>query len=83
MNEIQRGREADRLLEDPLLKEALEEIEKFHISRWRTSGSDEKGWTIREEAHMALMGLDLFREQLTSFVTTGKIAETKLNRQKE
>jgi hypothetical protein len=83
VNENQRGKDAARLLEDPILKAAFEEIEKYQISRWRSSVDDEKGWDIREDAHGVLKGLDAFRNQLLSFVTTGKIAETKSNRRKE
>jgi hypothetical protein len=82
VNEYSRGKEAARLLEDPILKEAFEEIEKYQISRWRNSDS-EKGWEIREEAHSVLAGLDAFRNQLISFVTTGKMVETKKNRPKD
>lgn len=78
-----RGKDAAQLLEDPVLKEAFEEIEKFYVNRWRTSLDDEKGWEIREEAHNALKAMDLFRNQLVSFVTTGKLAETKSNRRED
>ena len=83
MNDKQRGMEAARLLEDPTLQAAFEEIEKYHTSRWRHSDDSDEGWTIRSNAKSALDGLDLFRDQLLSFVTTGKIAETKSNRRKE
>ena len=83
MNEAQRGKEAARLLDDPLLKEAFEEIEKYQTFRWRHSGDDEAGWEARSDAHTALRGLDLFKNQLVSFVTTGRMAETKTNRPKE
>ena len=85
MNDVQRGRDAERLLENPLLKEAFEEIEKYQISRWRSvvGSVEDSAWTVRESAQSILMGLDAFREQLASFVTTGKMAETKKNRPKE
>ena len=83
MNDKQRGMEAARLLEDPTLVAAFEEIEKYQISRWRSSVDDDKGWDVREDAHSILKGMDAFRNQLLSFVTTGKIAETKSNRRKE
>lgn len=83
MNDIQRGKDAAFLLEHPLLKEAFEEIEKHQISRWRNSQEDDKGWAAREEAHAILKGMDLFRDQLVSFVTTGRMAETKKNRPKD
>jgi hypothetical protein len=83
MNEAQRGKEAARLLDDPLLKEAFEEIEKYQISRWRHSTDDDEGWTSRSNAHDCLRGLDLFKDQLVSFVITGRMAETKTNRPKD
>jgi hypothetical protein len=83
MNEISRGKDAARLLEDPTLVAAFEEIEKYHTFRWRHSDDSDDGWNTRSNAKGALDGLDLFRDQLVSFVTTGKIAETKSNRRKE
>lgn len=85
MNDVQRGKDAERLLEHPLLKEAFEEIEKYQISRWRAvvSLASDDAWRVREETQNILVGLDAFREQLLSFVTTGKMAETKKNRPKE
>ncbi len=83
MNEVDRGKNAERLLDDPVLKEAFDEIEKYQVSRWRSSGNDSHGWDVREEAHSILLGLDAFKDQLFSFITTGRMAETKTNRRKE
>lgn len=77
-----RGREAAQLLEDPVLQEAFEEIEKFYVNRWRTS-EGEKGWDVREEAHQMLRAMDAFKNQLTSFLIDGKFAETNTNRREE
>ena len=78
-----RGREAAQLLEDPVLKEAFEEIEKFYVSKWRNSVNDEKGWDVREESHQMLKAMDAFKNQLTSFLIDGKFAETNTNRRED
>lgn len=83
MSSRERGQDAQLLLENPVLKEAFEEIEKAWIQRWRSSPDTVEGYEIREQAHLALRGLDLFRDQLTSYVIDGKIAETKSNRREE
>lgn len=85
MTDIQRGQDAARLLEDPLLKEAFEEIEKYQISRWRSvvGSIEDSAWKVREDAQSVLTGLDAFKNQLVSFVTSGRMAETKLNRPKD
>lgn len=79
----QRGKEAELLLENDVLKEAFEEIEKHYVQMWRTSLSDDKGWEAREEAYSVLKAMDVFKAQLTSFVIDGRIAETKLNRRED
>lgn len=78
-----RGKDAAQLLEDPVLKEAFEEIEKFYVQQWRTSLSNDDGWAARDDAYNTLRAMDVFRNQLVSFVTTGKLAETKSNRRED
>lgn len=80
---IRRGKEAAQLLEDEVLKEALEAIEKHYVQLWRNSLADEKGWEDRDEAYSVLRAMDVFKAQLTSFVIDGRIAETKPNRRED
>lgn len=79
----QRGHEAAQLLENDILKEAFQEIEKFYVGRWRSSPDNDSGWEVRSEAYTMLRAMDAFRDQLTTFVIDGKLAETKLNRREE
>ena len=77
------AQDAQKLLEDPTVKAAFEEIEKTNHLRWRNSPDTMEGYEIREDARAALRGLDLFKDQLLSYVTTGRIAETRKNRQED
>lgn len=72
--EISRGKEAHRLLENPLLKEALEAIRK----RCRqVSESSQPGQTeVREASYWLLCAVRELEMHLTNFVNTGKLAST-------
>jgi len=70
--EIARGLDAKALLENPLLVEALDLIERTWESAWRnTQIGDVAG---REKAYAILLGLTEFRAELQTAVETGMLA---------
>ena len=74
-----RAAEAAFLLENPLLRAALDKIEKHTWSAWKQtkSGDTEK----REQLWARYTGLMDFRRELTSTIMAGKIAANDLERQ--
>lgn len=74
--EAARGREADRILENPLVVEAFLTIEEFYMAKFRNSKATESD--LREECHRTLYCLDQFRAQLRSIMTTGQFSEVAL-----
>jgi len=76
-----RAGDAQRLLEDPVFLEAFQEIEKSLIERWRATSPED--FTIRDDVYHQIRGLEAVRNQLSSFVLTGKLVETRKDRQEE
>lgn len=72
--EVLRGNQALQLLENPLLVEALEAIEKKYEDGWRNS--QPSGVDKREKAYLMLHILSEFKQYLTRLVQTGKMAAT-------
>ena len=64
---IQKGDHAKRLLEDPLLTEALDNIEEATINMWKDT-VDSKA---RNELWFTLKGLERFKTQLQSLIEDG------------
>ena len=81
MRKRDRAGDAQRLLEDPVFLEAFQEIEKSLIERWRATSPDD--FQIRDDVYHQIRGLEAFRNQLASFVLTGKLVETRKDRQEE
>lgn len=73
--DIERGEQAKRLLENPLLNEALDKIEASLIDSWRSSG--EKDHERREDAWRSYQLLGRLRGELQYLVATGKAARQK------
>ena len=70
--EMLRGRQAEKLLNDPLLQEALTIIEQRYETAWKSSALSHV--QVREEAYRMLATCTEFKRQLTSILTTGKMA---------
>ena len=70
--EISRGKDAYRLLENPLLKEVLETIRERYLDD--IERSDLSRQDVREEAFRMLCAVRVIKNHLTSFVNTGKLA---------
>ena len=74
--EVQRGQDAKRLLEEPLLQEAFEVIEQEIMEKWKTAPArDVDG---REKLWMMLHLLGRVRSHLESVMASGHLAEATL-----
>jgi len=71
-----RGAEARRLLENTMLKDAFESIEKAIIDDWLRTTPPER--EIREELYRSVQNLGRFEMVLKSFLYTGEIAMKEL-----
>jgi len=80
MDTAQRAAHAKVLLGDPLLKEAFDVLEKEQISLFTTQVCDAEQLM---EAHRMVRALRLVRDQLTSFVTDGKLLERRINKERD
>lgn len=70
---MERGRQANDLLEHPLLKESFELIRTRYLSEWENSPArDSVG---REKIWTYLKQLDAVKAHLTEVVTTGQMAQ--------
>jgi len=76
--EIQRAEEARFLLEQPLLKQALDEIEAATIQRWEMAESKDQ----REDYWRLFKITKLFRQALQSYIETGKLAKLQIEQEK-
>ena len=68
-----RARRAQSLLNDPLVKEAFETLEKDLLDSWRNSGTSDT--ETRESLWLAMRLLDRLRIHLQSILETGQMAE--------
>jgi hypothetical protein len=75
---LNKGINAQRLLDDPLIHEALRAMEDMYINDWKTSTVDDV--VKRERAYACVSVLSDFKAALNSFVNTGKIAEKQIER---
>jgi len=69
MTDEQRERNAKRLLEDPLFKEAFDVLREDLMNRWEVSGSTEL--EARESIWLAMRLLDRIYGHINSIVETG------------
>lgn len=79
-NSINRGKEAQRVLAEPVLVSAFEFLEAAYVAEFTQSEVRDK--ERRETAFMSLTALGDLKRQLTAFVTDGQISEQKLKRAK-
>lgn len=77
MDIAQRAARAKALLDDPLLKEAFDVVENAQISLFTDMVCDAEQLM---EAHRMVRALRLLRDQLTSFVTDGKLLEKRMEK---
>lgn len=70
-----RGEHAKRLLDDPLLSEVLDEIEKAAVMAWLSTGVGQEDQ--REFAFHAAKAVGRIRETLKSVVDNGLVAASR------
>ena len=75
---VNKGINAQQILNDPLIQEALRQLEGMYINDWKTSTVDDV--VKRERAYACVSVLSDFKAALNSFVNTGKIAEKQIER---
>lgn len=74
MDTLRRAQHAKALIEDPLLTEALDMLEKEQISLFTEQVCSAEQLM---EAHRMVRALRLLRDQLTSYVIDGKLLERR------
>ena len=73
---IAKGKRAEELLEEPLIVEAFEEIERAYIDGWKSSKArDAEG---REQLFLAINILNNVREHLKAAIRDGKLEKATL-----
>ncbi len=77
MDVQQRAARAKALLEDPLFKEAFDVLENAQVSLFTDQVCSAEQLM---EAHRMVRALRLLREQLTSFITDGKLLEQRVKK---
>jgi hypothetical protein len=80
MDTVQRAARAKALLEDPLLKEALDVLENAQIGLFTTQVCDAEQLM---EAHRMVRSLRMLKDQLTSFIVDGKMLERREEKRKQ
>jgi len=76
-----RGQRAQLLIENELFKEAIENIEQTILDAWKGSASTEE--KQRHNAYLMYRLLQNFKQQFTTAISTGKVAQKELLRIKE
>jgi hypothetical protein len=71
-----RGRRAQELLDDELLKAAFEELEASYVRMWRTTSVDNV--TGREKLFLAINVVGKVRDHLASVAANGKLSAAEL-----
>ncbi len=71
--EIQRAREAEFLLNHPMIVGAFDALEASFESQWRNTNIEQRD--EREEAFRMMHTVRLLKTLLTRYIETGKLAE--------
>jgi hypothetical protein len=77
MDITQRAQRAKALLEDPLLKEAMDVLENAQISLFTDQACSAEQLM---EAHRMIRALRMLKDELTSVITDGKLFERREQR---
>ena len=75
---ISNGISAQRLLDDPIITGAFEQLERMYINDWKSSKVDDV--VKRDMAYTSMRVLQDFKSALQSIVDSGKIAGKQLER---
>lgn len=73
-NKIERGYQADQLMQNSLLNETLQKLESAYIKAWRESKSLE----AREDAHRYVTLIDRLRADIRGVATTGDLERNRV-----
>ena len=73
----ERGARAQRLLEDDLLKEAFETLDRDYTKAWRETAA--RDTDARERLWQAVQVVAKVRDHLVSVVNGGKLAQREMN----
>lgn len=76
--QVTAGQQAERLLQDPIFREALIKVEKKYIDQWRASKLEDN--LQREKAYCLLRALsDVFKE-IQMVIDGGAVAQVTMER---
>lgn len=75
--DFSRGARAQSLLENELLTEAFEQLEKAYVERWRASHIDDA--TGREKLFLAVNVVGKVKDHLLKIMSDGSLAKTELD----
>ena len=78
-DKIRRAARAKAILEDPLVIEALAQLESECLARWRHSPEEDRDG--RERLYQSLRLIDKLRQDFTSLVLSGRMSEAQISRQ--
>ncbi len=78
--EISRGQTAKDLLNNKLLKDALEAVEAAALEEWKETDKD--AFSQRERMWQKLQVIEEFRQDLTRHIETGALAKAQMKRKK-
>lgn len=78
VQDVQRGRQAQAVLDNPVYQDAYTQIEQGILSKWRES----KDAAEREELHRTLRLLDKVKALTESAMRSGQIAAKELERKR-
>ena len=79
--EIARGQMAKDLLNNEMLKEALEVIEKVALESWKKT--DKESFSERERLWQKMQIVEEFRSELTRYLETGKLAKAQVTKSRK
>lgn len=79
--QVQRGNQAQQVLDNPAFVAALRALEDRYIREWATSEPSEM--EKREEAHRALRALNVLTDELTILLDNGDVAARQIAKEEK
>ena len=73
MDKIERGRAAEALLQNALLREVLAGLDAAYVAAWRAASTPE----AREDCHRTMRLTEKFAADLSSIAHTGRLEEAR------
>jgi hypothetical protein len=78
--DVQRGREAEELLNSPVFRRVAEAVKLKCVERWR--GSEPDAVSVRESAYAVCKAIDTFLDGFHAEISRGEMAAAQLKRRK-